>query len=106
LSETITSNIIEHLSQYNTYYILPYDSVIQYKSTKKSLSDIGEELNVDLILEGSFRKEGNRQRVMIQLIDINSRNHLWAETYDRELSDSLIYNDITKSIIDVINKAQ
>jgi hypothetical protein len=61
--------------------------VVRYRSTDKTTRQIAEELGVTTILEGSVRKSGNRVRVVAQLIDASRDRHLWAERYDRELTD-------------------
>ena len=72
---------------------------MQYKNTTKNLSEIGKELGVATILEGSVRREGNRVRINAQLIDVNTDKHLWAETYDRDLDDIFaIQSDVALKI--------
>jgi TolB-like protein len=74
-------------------------SAFTFRGSKESLPEIARQLNVDHIVEGSVRKAGNRIRVTIQLIDVRSDSHLWAETYDRELADALeIQREIAEKI--------
>jgi len=72
---------------------------MQYKNTTKSLSEIGKELGVATILEGSVRRGGNRVRINAQLIDARTDEHIWAETYDRSLDDIFeIQSDVATKI--------
>ena len=70
-----------------------------YKHTNKTVSQIGRELGVDYILEGSVRREGGRARVSAQLIRVSDQTHLWAQNYDRALHNLLsIENELGKAI--------
>ena len=79
--------------------VIARTSAMAYKNTNKTVSQIGHELGVDYILEGSVRREGGRARVSAQLIRVSDQTHLWAESYDRELHDVLdIENELGKAI--------
>src|SRR5207247_10442761 len=66
-------------------------------------SDVGKKLNVENVLEGSLRREGNRVRATAELINARSGFHLWTETYDRELAGVFVLQDeITRSIVDAL----
>jgi adenylate cyclase len=67
--------------------VISRSSVMLYKGTQKPIQTIASELGVATVLEGSVRRAGNRVRIVGQLIDARSDEHLWAETYDRELKD-------------------
>ena len=69
--------------------VIARTSILQYAGTRKSIGEIGRELNVDYVLEGSVRRSGNRVRITAQLIQVSDQTHLWAETFDRQLSDVL-----------------
>ena len=69
--------------------VIARTSAMAYKHTDKTVSQIGRELGVDFILEGSIRREGGKARVSAQLIRVSDQTHLWAENYDRELNDLL-----------------
>ena len=86
-AEGLTEELITVLSQLRGLRVISRTSVMQYKATTKSVTQIGAELGVVSLLEGSVRKAGNRLRVTAQLIDAQSDRHLWAKTYDRELDD-------------------
>jgi serine/threonine protein kinase/Flp pilus assembly protein TadD len=98
-SDGITDDIITQLSKVAGLRVTSRTSVMQYKSTTKSLGQIGDELRVTNILEGSVRRIGNRVRVAAQLIDSTTDRHLWAERYDRELTDIFgIQSEIAEQI--------
>jgi adenylate cyclase len=86
-ADGLTEELITVLSQLRGLRVIARTSVMQYKSTTKSVPQIGGELRVSSILEGSVRKAGNRLRVTAQLIDVGSEGHVWANTYDRDLDD-------------------
>src|SRR5271157_2969282 len=72
---------------------------MSYKHTDKTVSQIGRELGVDYILEGSVRREGEKARVSAQLIRVSDQTHLWAKNYDRDMHDLLgIENELGKTI--------
>src|SRR5688572_4782646 len=86
-SDGITEDIITHVSKISDLKVIARTAVMQYKATKKTVQQIGEELNVSTILEGSVRREGNQIRVVAQLINSKTNEHLWADTYDEELTE-------------------
>ena len=98
-SDGITEDILTQLSKVSNLNVISRTTIMQYKNTKKSIREIGKELNVGVVLEGSVRHSGNRIRISSQLIDVKEDNHLWAETYDRELKDVFaIQSDVAKHI--------
>jgi len=86
-ADGLTEELISVLSQLRGLRVVAHTSVKQYKSTPKPVAQIGTELGASKILEGSVRKAGIRLRISLQLIDTATQEHLWAETYDRELED-------------------
>jgi TolB-like protein/Flp pilus assembly protein TadD len=105
-SDGLTEDILTQLSKIRRLKVISRTSVMQYKKTAKNLRDIGRELGVATILEGSVRKAANKVRISVQLIDAASDEHLWAETYDRELADIFaIQSDVARQITDAL-KAQ
>jgi adenylate cyclase len=86
-ADGLTEELITVLSLLRGLRVIARTSVMPYKSTSKRVSQIGSELHVSSVLEGSVRKAGNRLRVSAQLIDVASEGHLWAATYDRKLDD-------------------
>jgi TolB-like protein len=86
-ADGITEEIISIVSGISGLSVISRTSVMSYKGTTKKLGEIGRELDVGSILEGSFRKAGNRIRITTQLIDVAGDKHLWAQNYDRNLDD-------------------
>ncbi|MBA7674403.1 MAG: tetratricopeptide repeat protein [Calditrichaeota bacterium] len=98
-SDGITEDIMAHLAKISDLTVIGRTSVMQYKGTTKRLRDIGEELGVATLLEGSVRRAGGKVRIVSQLIDASTEKHLWAETYDRDLTDIFaIQSDVAQRI--------
>ena len=98
-SDGIMEDILTQLSKISDLRVISRTSMMQYKNTKKNLRQIGEELNVATILEGSVRRSGGRIRIVSQLINARKDEHIWAETYDRELKDVFaIQTEVAKNI--------
>jgi TolB-like protein/DNA-binding winged helix-turn-helix (wHTH) protein/Tfp pilus assembly protein PilF len=88
-ADGMTDQLITDLAKVGSLRVISRTSVMQYKGAKKSLPAIARELNVDAIVEGSVVRSGQRVRVTAQLVQAVSDQHLWAETYDRDLGDVL-----------------
>jgi serine/threonine-protein kinase len=86
-SDGITDDIITQLSKIDGLKVISRTSAMRYKDSSKNLREIGGELGVATVLEGSVRRAGNRVRITSQLIDVQTDGHLWADTYDRDLTD-------------------
>ncbi|MDA4127535.1 MAG: hypothetical protein OK452_10110 [Thaumarchaeota archaeon] len=86
-ADGMTEELISTLSKFKEIRVIARTSIMHYKESKKTIGEIGGELGVQTLIEGSVRKAGNRARVTIQLIDSATEEHLWAETYDRDLTD-------------------
>ena len=98
-AQGITEDIISKLSEIKDLRVIARTSILQYNETTKSVLDIAEELDVNTILEGSIRREENRVRVVVQLIDVKTDDHLWTDTYDKELNDIFaVQSDIAQNI--------
>ncbi len=99
IAEGLTEELISVISQVRGLRVISRTSVMQYLATTKSVSQIGAELSVGAILEGSVRKAGNRLRITAQLIDAESDRHLWTQSYDRDLDDVFaIQTEIAKQV--------
>jgi TolB-like protein/DNA-binding winged helix-turn-helix (wHTH) protein/Tfp pilus assembly protein PilF len=85
----ITDQLITDLAKIGSLRVISRTSVMRYKGTKERLPKIARELNVDAIVEGSVVRSGQRVRVTAQLLQASTDQHLWAETYDRDLGDVL-----------------
>jgi len=95
----MTDDIITKLTKLQELKVISRTSVMRYKNTDKDIRDIGQELNVNTILEGSVQKSGDYIRVNAQLINVEDGFHLWAETYDRELKNVFeIQSDLAENI--------
>ena len=88
-ADGMTEELTTDLAKIGGLRVISRTSSMQYKGTKKSLPEIGRELNVDSVLEGSVLRAGDRVRITVQLIRASTDGHLWAETYDRDLKDVL-----------------
>lgn len=88
-SDGITDQLITDIAKIGSMRVISRTSIMQYKGTKKNLPEIGRELGVDAIVEGSVVRSGERVRVTAQLVQAHNDQHLWAETYDRDHSDIL-----------------
>jgi TolB-like protein len=83
----MTEELISALSKIAGLRVIARTSVMRYKDVKKPIGEIGKELNVSAILEGSVRKAGNKIRITIQLADPETEEQTWSEKYDRDLED-------------------
>jgi adenylate cyclase len=81
--------VITDLSKISPIRIMSRSSVMRYKRVRKPLAEIGRELNVDAILTGSVSRAGERVRVAVQLVEPGTSRNLWADSYDRDVSDVL-----------------
>ena len=98
-SDGMTEELIATLSRIKNLGVIARTSIIRYKGLTKPVLEIGRELNVGTVLEGSVRVSGKRLRITAQLIDTGTEEHLWSETYDRNLEDALtIQSEIAKRI--------
>ena len=86
-ADGITEDVIAQLSKIRSLKVISRTSVMQFKNREQSLREIGATLQVATLLEGSVRRAGDRVRIVAQLIDAEADRHLWAETYDRQLTD-------------------
>jgi Tfp pilus assembly protein PilF len=83
----MTEELISHLSKLRALRVIARTSVMQYKGTGKGIADIGRELQVGTILEGSVRTAANQVRITAQLIEVPNQTHLWSMEYDRAFQD-------------------
>jgi TolB-like protein/class 3 adenylate cyclase/Flp pilus assembly protein TadD len=83
----VTENLTTDLSRIRGSVVIGRNTAFTYKSKAVDLKQIGRELNVRYVLEGSVQRGGNRMRVNVQLIDTETGNHLWAERFDKPLTD-------------------
>ncbi|MFI5165495.1 MAG: protein kinase [Thermoanaerobaculales bacterium] len=86
-ADGITEDVIAHLAKIRTLRVTSRTSVMAFKRRERSLREVGAALGVEALVEGSVRRSGNRVRIVAQLVDPRTDDHLWAESYDRELND-------------------
>lgn len=86
-ADGMTEELISTLSRVSGIRTIARTSAMRYRSTTRSIAEIGRELDVRTILEGSVRKSGGKIRVSVQLVETASEEHLWTATYDRDLAD-------------------
>ncbi len=88
----IHDDILMQLAKISSLKVISRTSVMQYRDTQKSMRQIGDELGVATIMEGSVQRAGDRVRINLQLFDANTDEHLWADSYDRALTASNIFD--------------
>ena len=86
-ADGLTEELISVLSQVRGLSVIARTSVEPYKHAPKPIDQVGAELGVDSVLEGSVRKAGNRIRVTLQLVDVPTQRHIWSSSYNREIDD-------------------
>jgi adenylate cyclase len=99
-TDGITEDIITELSRHPGLFVIARNSTFTFKGKRFKVQDVGRDLGVHYVVEGSVRKAGNRVRVTAQLIDASTGAHLWAQRFDRELTDIFaLQDDITRTIV-------
>lgn len=111
VSDGITEDIITELSRFSELFVIARNSSFQYRGETVDVRQIGRELGVRYVLEGSIRQQGERIRITAQLIDALTATHHWAERYDRELKDIFAVQDelaraIATILVAHVNKAE
>src|SRR5262249_13236170 len=101
-SDGITEDIITELSRFSELFVIARKSSFQYKGKSVDVRQIGRELGVRYILEGSIRRGGDCVRIRAQLVDALAGAHRWAEHYDRELRDVFaIQDEVARAIVGI-----
>jgi TolB-like protein len=100
----VQDEILTNLSKIADLKVISRTSVMQYRnSPKQAVAEIGKELGVTYVVQGSVQRADQRVRVNVQLIDARTQNHLWAETYDRAVTDLVaVEKEIAKNIADTL----
>ncbi len=102
-SDGISEELLNGLAKIRELRVAARTSSFAFKGQNSDITDIGRQLNVDTVLEGSVRKSGNRVRITAQLINVEDGYHLWSEVYDRELTDIFtIQDEISRAIVDAL----
>ncbi len=103
-ADGLTEELITKLSEVKGLKVIARTSVMNYKKKEKNVSQIGRELEVGSIIEGSVRKAGNKIRVTVQLIDSRTEEHLWASNYDSQLDDIFaIQSDVAARVANSVS---
>ena len=103
-ADGITEDIITELSRFRSIAVIARTSAFAFKGKAVPVQEIGKELGVAYVLEGSVRKAGDRVRITAQLVETGSGNHVWAERYDRALSDIFaVQDEVTTLIVGTIS---
>jgi TolB-like protein/class 3 adenylate cyclase len=99
-ADGMSEDIITSLSRFSSLLVIARNSSFVYKGVARDIKQIGSELGVHYVLEGSIRKSDTRVRITAQLIDVSSGAHLWAQRYDRVLEDVFdLQDEITQTIV-------
>ncbi len=99
-SDGMTEDLITDLSKISGLYVIARNSVFTYKGKPARVEEVGRNLNVRYVLQGSVRKAGNKVRITAQLIDVTTMRNLWAERYDRDLEDIFsLQDEVTEKIV-------
>jgi adenylate cyclase len=111
LADGIAEDVITALSRYPSLFVIARNSCFTYKGRVVEVRQVGRELGVRYVLEGSLRKSGNRIRVTAELVEAETGNHVWAERYDRDLADIFAVQDeisqaVTMAIAPAISGAE
>src|SRR5437667_11119291 len=102
-ADGMQDDILTNLSKIGELKVISRTSVMPYRGKATNVRDIGKQLGVSNILEGSVRRSGNKVRVNVQLIDANSDEHIWASDYDRDITDVFaIQTDLAQKISDAL----
>jgi TolB-like protein len=102
-SDGISEDIITALSKLRWFFVIARNSSFIYKNKSVHMKQVAEELGVGYVVEGSVRKSGDRVRITVQLNDVATGSHIWAERYDRALADVFaVQDEITAAIVAAI----
>jgi adenylate cyclase len=106
LADGIVEDIITNISKFAEFHVVSRNSTFTYKGMPVDIARVGRELKADYVVEGSVRSAGSRVRVTAQLISVQSCAHVWAERYDRELTDVFeLQDEITARIATAVDPA-
>jgi serine/threonine-protein kinase len=105
-ADGMTEELITNLAQIGSLRVISRTSIMGYKGTTKPLPQIGRELGVDGILEGSVQRAGNRVRITAQLIEAANDRHLWARSYERDLTEILsLQSEVARAVAEEVQVA-
>src|SRR5439155_26338216 len=99
----MSEEILDALAKVDWLLVMARTSSFSFKEKNPDVSDLGKKLNVENVVEGSVRRDGNRVRISTQLINARNGLQLWSETYERELQGVFALQDeITRAIVDAL----
>jgi TolB-like protein/cytochrome c-type biogenesis protein CcmH/NrfG len=102
-ADGMVEEIITALSKVRWFFVIARNSTFTYKGRAVDVKQVGRELGVRYVLEGSVRKAGSRIRITAQLVEAETGNHVWAERYDRDLADIFaVQDEITERVVAAI----
>src|SRR5256884_3474239 len=102
-ADGVQDDVLTNLSKIGDLKVISRTSVMQYRGQTPNVREIGKALGVSNILEGSVRRSGNKVRVNVQLIDANTDEHIWANDYDRDVTDVFaIQSDLAQKIAEAL----
>lgn len=105
-TEGIHEDVLNHLAQVGGLTLISRQSVLKYRDSDLSIRDIGRQLGVGAVVEGSVRRQGDRIRVVAQLIDVATDTHLWSATYDRDMGDVFsVQSEIAREVAKALQTA-
>lgn len=99
----MTDELITHLAKISRLRVISRTSCMRYKASSKSMPEIGRELKVDAIIEGSILRDKNKVRINVQMIQVDTDRHLWAESYEHELHNILtLQGEVAQAVASAI----
>jgi TolB-like protein/Tfp pilus assembly protein PilF len=102
-ADGMTDDLIANLAKIRSLRVISRSTAMAYKGTRKPLSQIASELNVDAVFEGTVLRVGNRVRITAELVQVSTDRHLWAETYESQMGDILaLQNRVSSAIVNEI----
>jgi TolB-like protein/DNA-binding winged helix-turn-helix (wHTH) protein len=102
-ADGMTDELIANLAKIRSLRVISRSTAMAYKGTRKPLSQIAKELNVDAVVEGTVLRVGNRIRITAELVQVSTDQHLWADTYESQMEDVLaLQNRVSSAIVNEI----
>jgi adenylate cyclase len=102
-ADGMTEELITVLSGVSELTVIARSSVMQYKDSPKRVTDVGRELSIGTVIEGSVRKASNKVRITVQMIDATTEGHIWAQNFDRQLDDIFaVQSEIAEKVADAL----
>ena len=102
-ADGMTDELIANLAKIRSLHVISRSTAMAYKGTRKPLSEIARELNVDAVVEGTVMRVGSRVRITAELVQVSTDHHLWADTYEGQMGDVLaLQNRVSAAIVNEI----